>query len=251
MFAITFFEGMFQLVEGLVLGIEKGSIPSEKVVVDHLGQRHAAYPRVRTMICAAYPLEPMPRSRPEPLSAAQIAGLLAEDDRLRVVAALALGASTEEAVVKGTGIESRRLRLALERLAGGGLVVVDADGGLRLVAEQFKQAAREAAEAKRRDQVQPEDLGATAEQAEVLRHFMEDGRLTSIPTQKTKRRVVLDFLAARFEPGKVYPERDVNFLLGKFHRDYAALRRYLVDEEFLERRGGFYWRSGGTFEVDS
>ena len=30
----------------------------------------------------------------------------------------------------------------------------------------------------------------------------------------------------------------------------AALRRYLVDEEFLERRQGFYWRAGGTFELD-
>lgn len=29
----------------------------------------------------------------------------------------------------------------------------------------------------------------------------------------------------------------------------AALRRYLVDEEFLHRRDGFYWRAGGTFEV--
>ncbi|MEA2535157.1 MAG: hypothetical protein QOJ93_2968, partial [Actinomycetota bacterium] len=116
--------------------------------------------------------------------------------------------------------------------------------------EHFKRAARQAAQSKRQSEVKPEDLGATPEQAAVLRHFMEDGRLTSIPTQRGKRRVVLDFLAARFEPGKVYPERDVNFLLGKFHRDYAALRRYLVDEEFLERRQGFYWRSGGTFEVD-
>ena len=31
--------------------------------------------------------------------------------------------------------------------------------------------------------------------------------------------------------------------------DYAALRRYLVDEGFLTREGGIYWRSGGTVEV--
>ena len=34
------------------------------------------------------------------------------------------------------------------------------------------------------------------------------------------------------------------------HPDYAALRRYLVDEEFLHRRDGYYWRAGGTFAVD-
>ena len=38
-------------------------------------------------------------------------------------------------------------------------------------------------------------------------------------------------------------------VLGRFHPDFAALRRYLVDEGFMERRGGFYWRAGGTFDV--
>ena len=62
--------------------------------------------------------------------------------------------------------------------------------------------------------------------------------------------MVLDYLAGKFEPGRVYPERDVNFVLGMVHADYAALRRYLVDEGFLQRRDGFYWRAGGTFDVD-
>ena len=34
--------------------------------------------------------------------------------------------------------------------------------------------------------------------------------------------------------------------LGMLHPDYAALRRYLVDEEFLSRSHGEYWRTGGT-----
>jgi len=33
------------------------------------------------------------------------------------------------------------------------------------------------------------------------------------------------------------------------HPDHAALRRYLVDEGFLERAGGIYWRTGGTVEL--
>jgi hypothetical protein len=31
------------------------------------------------------------------------------------------------------------------------------------------------------------------------------------------------------------------------YADTAALRRYLVDEEFLTRDHGVYWRSGGSF----
>lgn len=191
----------------------------------------------------------MPNSPPRPLDAAALAGLLAEDDRLQVVAALVLGAGTAVDVADVTRLEARRVVQALERLAGAGLVVTDEDGkSLRVRTEAFKEAARSAAAA--RPSVDPTDLGATDEQAEVLRNFLVDGRLTRIPAQRAKRRVVLDFLAQQFEPGRAYPERDVNMKLGLYHADYAALRRYLVDEEFLERRDGFYWRAGGTFEVN-
>ena len=39
-------------------------------------------------------------------------------------------------------------------------------------------------------------------------------------------------------------QRRVSLFLGALHADYAALRRYLVDEEFLSRSDGQYWRSG-------
>ena len=53
-------------------------------------------------------------------------------------------------------------------------------------------------------------------------------------------------LAADAE-GVRYPERTVNTIFARRHADTAAWRRYLVDEEFLERRDGEYWRAGGTF----
>jgi hypothetical protein len=31
--------------------------------------------------------------------------------------------------------------------------------------------------------------------------------------------------------------------------DFAALRRYLVDEEFMQRRRGVYWRTGSVPNV--
>ena len=89
-----------------------------------------------------------------------------------------------------------------------------------------------------------------AEAERTLANFLDtDGRLHTIPTKYTKLQVVLDHLAQFFEPGQLYPEAEVNGILGRFHPDYAALRRYLVDDRFLTREGGSYWRSGGTFEV--
>ncbi len=185
------------------------------------------------------------------MSAASLVGLLAEPDRLRAVAALVLGASTAGEVAQAAGLELRAATVALERLAAGGLVVADAeDGGLRVVGERFKEAAQ--VEARRRADALPGDSfdAVAPEAASVLRNFVSDGRLRQIPASKGKRLVVLDWLAGRFEPGKIYPERDVNLVLGLVHSDVAALRRYLVDEQFLERRDGFYWRTGGTFDLD-
>jgi hypothetical protein len=81
------------------------------------------------------------------------------------------------------------------------------------------------------------------------RFLAPDGRLHTIPTKHAKLLVVLDHLAQSFEPGRVYPETEVNDILQRFHQDHAALRRYLVDEQFLTRQEGHYWRSGGTFDV--
>lgn len=90
----------------------------------------------------------------------------------------------------------------------------------------------------------------TADTDRILHHFLtDDGRLHTIPSKHAKLLLVLDHLAQSFEPGETYPERDVNAVLERVHPDYAALRRYLVENQFLTREGGVYWRSGGTFQV--
>jgi len=83
----------------------------------------------------------------------------------------------------------------------------------------------------------------------VLETFIRDGRLVLMPTKRSKLQVVLDHLAQQFEPGRKYTEAEVNETLQRFHDDYAALRRYLVDEGFLSRESNVYWRSGGTVDV--
>lgn len=51
---------------------------------------------------------------------------------------------------------------------------------------------------------------------------------------------MLDHIAQEFEPGRSYPEPEVNEILERCHDDIAALRRYLVDEGFPTREGGVY-----------
>ncbi len=80
-----------------------------------------------------------------------------------------------------------------------------------------------------------------------LRPFIRGGRITAVPARHTRRRQLLDQVAQAFEPGRRYPEQVVNEILKPLFEDYCALRRYLVDEDFLSRTpAGVYWRVGGT-----
>ncbi len=181
-----------------------------------------------------------PTGAPE---AAVLLGLLAEGDRLRVVAALVLGATTTAEIAAATGLPAKAAARALARLTAGGLVEGSVRAGYRLRAESFGEAARRLAPPRPpADEPEGGDPASTA----VLRRFLVDGRLVAIPAGRTKRRLLLDHLARLFEPGVRYPETEVNAVLRAVHPDYATLRRYLVDEGFLERRGGLYWRIGGS-----
>jgi hypothetical protein len=181
-----------------------------------------------------------------PFPARELVGLLADDDRRRVFAALILGADDAETVRVQSGLDARAAGRALQRLVDAGLVIRGDDGSLYLFGEAFTLAAR--AEAEREPRVD-EHADAPADVARVLRAFVRDGRLVSIPSVHAKRLVVLDWVVQRFEPGRRYSESMVNLMLGQVHPDTAALRRYLVDEDMLSRDHGQYWRTGGSVDA--
>ena len=81
----------------------------------------------------------------------------------------------------------------------------------------------------------------------VLDNFVDpDGKLNGIPAQRKKRMVILRWLVEDFQPGRRYPESEVNDVIGRRHPDFATLRRHLVDEELMQRRESIYWRTGSV-----
>jgi len=180
------------------------------------------------------------------VDASTLAGLLADEGRRRVVAALVLGAGSVEELTTATGLSTRAVATALGRLVGAALVVEAEKGSYLVDRDAFVAAARSSRPARADVGV---EMGSTDEEAKVLRAFVRDGRLVSIPTSRSKRLVILNRLAALFEVGARYEEREVNARLRLWHPDTAALRRYLVDEEFLDRDHGEYWRIGGPVDI--
>ena len=83
-----------------------------------------------------------------------------------------------------------------------------------------------------------------ADDADVIEHFVDGQVLRSIPVRRSRRLAVLRWLAEDFQPGRTYSEAEVNSIISRHHPDFAALRRYLVDEELMQRRRSIYWRTG-------
>ena len=81
--------------------------------------------------------------------------------------------------------------------------------------------------------------------ARVLRAFIRDGRLVSIPARDKRRQVVYRYLRDQvFTEDRPYPEREVNHRLALFHPDVATIRRGMVDAGLVTRETGTYRRRG-------
>ena len=73
---------------------------------------------------------------------------------------------------------------------------------------------------------------------DTLRGFLDaEGRVTQFPARRKKQLAVLQYLAGKFAPGRIYTEREVYEVLLAWHtfRDPATLRRELYDDHFLNR----------------
>jgi hypothetical protein len=189
----------------------------------------------------------MPASESVDAAPEDLLRVLAEPERLSVAGALASGPKTAGELSEAVGIPVQRVRRHLARLSGVGLVRPTGDRRTyRFDPETLRRAVTEVSPSRDAGLA----LGAVNEEEEaVLRNYFRGGRLREIPARLNKRRIVLSRLSLEFEVGVRYPEREVNQTLRRFHEDHAALRRYLVDEGFLSREKGVYWRSGGPVDL--
>jgi DNA-binding transcriptional ArsR family regulator len=181
------------------------------------------------------------------MTPAELLRLLLDPDRLAVAGALASRRMTTKEVVDATGRNQRVVLTAIGDLRAAGLVTVDGDQ-YAIDPAALRDAARATAELD-----VPMDpiigYGMTDDEQAILRRFFAGRTITEIPANRAKRQVLLQRLALEFNVGQRYTEREVNEILFAFHPDWSTLRRYLVDEGFLDREHAddqnWYWRAGG------
>ena len=168
--------------------------------------------------------------------------LLLDPLRLAVIGDVVERARTSTELAARHDTTTEEVLRTLAPLVQAGLVTA-ADGAYHLDVGAWRAVARTLP---RSAPASPRvGFGMTAEETEVLARFFRGDRLIELPAQRHKRLVVLERLALEFEPGVRYPEVEVTGLLRRFHDDHATLRRALVDEGYLDRAAGEYWRAGG------
>ena len=179
-----------------------------------------------------------------PLTATEFLRVALDSHRLAVLGLAATGPLNIEDTAHRLSLTVGQVRRAVSRLVEVGLL----DANLTLDHAVLRALAATLPD---EEAVSPLVLEGpwTTEERNLLGRFFVGTRLSEIPAQHGRRRVVLERLAQEFEIGLRYTEKEINSMLQVFHPDYAALRRHMVDEGFLSRADGSYWRSGGRVEV--
>ena len=164
--------------------------------------------------------------------------------RLAVLGSAAQGSISIDEIAERLDVHRKDVAKAIGDLRS--LDILDKDGALNRGALADIGRSLPSADAR---QGEPIDGPWTEDEATVLGRFFSGDRLVEIPSSAVKRRLVLERIAQEFEPGERYAERDVNFKIQLIHSDYAAIRRYMIDEGLMDRADGSYWRTGGRFET--
>ncbi len=165
---------------------------------------------------------------------------LANSERVKIAGLLGVEALTVDETAQRLGMEPSRVAQHLEVLVATGLAHkegstfrLDSQALEKLTHRMLAQAHPPA----------PEYEGDEFEVKILRAYISRDGTLKSIPNQQKKLLVILKHIAKDFEPGVKYPEAQVNQILGRYHEDYAALRRSMADNGLMQREKGIYWRT--------
>ncbi len=170
--------------------------------------------------------------------------VFSNESRLKIIGYLANGDKSVGELAQLLDLKEPTVSHHLSELKGLGLVNVRAEGNMRI----YQLNAR-ALEAISKDVfAQPNlaklvDTRQLSEEERVLRTWVKNGRIVEIPSQEKKKQILIRWLAAQIDPERRWTEREFSQWLAQFNEDFAFLRRYLVDNGYMARENGIYWRT--------
>ena len=169
---------------------------------------------------------------------------LSDTSRLRIVQALTQGEMYTELLAERLELTPSTVSFHMKKLEDAGIIVSRREQYYtvyslnRAVLEKTLYEAA-VSEPEETDEQQKRE---EAYRRKVISAFFEYGKLRSIPVQRKKKLICYEQIAARFEIGKVYEEKEVNEIILPVHGDYCTIRRDMISEGIFRREGSRYIR---------
>lgn len=71
----------------------------------------------------------------------------------------------------------------------------------------------------------------------LLSYFKKgiEGELDTFPSKEKRKLIVLQNILKRFEPNRIYSEKEINEILKTIYNDFAIIRRSLIEYGFMGR----------------
>jgi excisionase family DNA binding protein len=86
------------------------------------------------------------------------------------------------------------------------------------------------------------NLTVRTKRDKVVSNYVKGDHIEKLPVQPSKRKYLLEYILAQFEPNKVYSEDQVNKTISRYHNDFGTVRREFVAERMMDRVQGNYRR---------
>jgi DNA-binding transcriptional ArsR family regulator len=170
--------------------------------------------------------------------------VMADENRLRMIGMLANRERSVEEIAAELELQPPTVSHHLAKLKSLDLVTMRRDGTVHyygLNKESLHALSKQFLETGGPVPIAADEGDAYARK--VMRAFVPDGAIRELPTSPKKRLIVLKWLVEKFDRDRKYPEKELSAIIKQFHSDYAAVRRYMIDEHLMERANGVYWRT--------
>lgn len=177
-------------------------------------------------------------------TALKIFKCLSDASRLNIVQALTQGDMYTELLAERLELTPSTVSFHMKKLEEAGLVSARKEQyytvySLRREALEQPLGALAAAAPEQIDEQQKRE---EEYRKKVLQSFFAYGKLRAIPVQRKKKLICYEEIAAKFEPGRVYEEKELSEIIAAIHEDYCTIRRDMISEGILRRDGSRYVR---------
>ena len=84
-----------------------------------------------------------------------------------------------------------------------------------------------------------------ARQGKTSTTLVRNNASRELPAQPSKRKYLLEYILAQFEPNREYSEEEIDNIISRYHADYRTVRREFIGEKMMDRVDGQYRRRTG------